>query len=119
MKNIAILILIISCCIYIIINKRNQKNDSNLLKRFRQTSKRPERVSERFQENYSNSLILNPENNIQIGKWDKENTLREKADIHRARLIKYGRSKINGEMLFMESEGKVYKLNKEGEKKYI
>ncbi|WP_320668078.1 hypothetical protein [Prochlorococcus sp. MIT 1307] len=63
--------------------------------------------------------MADPERNIQIGLWDKENELREKADIHKARLIKYGYSTMNGETFYMESKGVVYRYNTEGKKIYI
>ena len=63
--------------------------------------------------------MADPETNIKIGRWDNELELREKADIHRSRLIKFGRSKMNGEMLFLEKKGKVYLITPQGQRKYI
>ena len=63
--------------------------------------------------------MANPESNIQIGNWDREVELREKADIHRTRLSKYGHSKLNGEKFFLEKDGQVYKFTSEGKKKYV
>ena len=63
--------------------------------------------------------MADPNRNIKISIWDKENLLREKADIHRARLSKYGSSKLNEEMFFIEGEDKVYKYTADGEKDYI
>tara|TARA_Y100001968_G_C19354452_1_gene716428 strand:+ start:1025 stop:1294 length:270 start_codon:yes stop_codon:yes gene_type:complete len=77
------------------------------------------RLREKLSEDFSNSLMLDPECNITIGTWYSEAELREKADIHRARLSKYGRSKMNGEMLFLGPKGGVYKYTSDGKKKYI
>jgi len=63
--------------------------------------------------------MADPESNIQIGVWDREDELREKADIHRSRLKKYGRSTMNGEEFFLGPQGGVYKYNSEGKKKYV
>ena len=74
---------------------------------------------ERISEEFSNSLLLDPNKNIPIGTWYSENELREKADIHRARLSKFGKSKINGEMLFIGPKGGIYKITEDGKKKYV
>ena len=92
---------------------------STLLKRFRNRFKDKNRLRERITEEFTNSLVSDPEANISIGTWYSEIELREKADIHRARLNKYGRSKINGEMLFLGPKGGVYKVTPEGKKKYL
>ena len=92
---------------------------SGLLERFRMGFKNKNRVRERLMEEFSDSLLTDPEANISIGSWYSEIELREKADIHRARLSKYGRSKMNGEMLFLGPKGGIYKLTAEGKKKYL
>jgi len=63
--------------------------------------------------------MADPENDIRIAAWENESELREKADVHRARLNRYGRSKINGEMLFMGPKGGVYKYTASGGKLYV
>ena len=82
-------------------NKINRHIKRNVLK---------ERISEEFQ----NSLITDPESNISIGTWYTENELREKADIHRAMLSKFGKSRINGEMLFVGPKWGIYKISEDG-----
>ena len=84
-------------------------------KRFTNISIRRKRISEEF----TNSLLLDPYQNIPLGTWYSVVELREKADIHRARLSKFGKSKINGEMLFVGPKGGIYKINDEGKKKYV
>ncbi len=73
----------------------------------------------RFANQLSNSLMIDPERDIVMAAWEDEVQLREKADIHRARLNRFGRSKINGEMIFLESTGCVYKRDAGGDKYYI
>ncbi|WP_320664753.1 hypothetical protein [Prochlorococcus sp. MIT 1223] len=85
------------------------------LKRFKNKGNLREKLSERF----SYSLMGDPDSDIKIGSWYSEIELREKADIHRARLSKYGRSKMNGEMLYVGPKGGVYKYNSDGKKKYL
>tara|TARA_Y100001968_G_C19017488_1_gene553512 strand:+ start:291 stop:560 length:270 start_codon:yes stop_codon:yes gene_type:complete len=84
-------------------------------RRFKNTNIRRKRITEEF----SNSLLLDPKKNITLGSWYTEYELREKADIHRARLSKFGKSKINGEMLFVGPKGGIYKLTEDGKKKYV
>ena len=97
----------------------NLSKGSGLLERFRMRFKNKNRVREKLMEEFSYSLLNDPEANIMIGSWYSEIELREKADIHRSRLSKYGRSKMNGEMLFLGPKGGVYKLTSEGKKKYL
>ena len=78
-------------------------------KRFKNINVRRKRISDEF----SNSLLQDPSMNIPLGTWYSEDELREKADIHRSRLSKFGKSKINGEMLFVGPKGGIYKINGE------
>ena len=84
-------------------------------KRFNNISVRRKRISEEF----TNSLLLDPSKNIPLGTWYSEHELREKADVHRARLNKFGKSKMNGEMLFLGPKGGIYKINDDGKKIYV
>ena len=68
---------------------------------------------------FKNIYIKNIIKNIPLGTWYSEDELREKADIHRSRLSKFGKSKINGEMLFVGPKGGIYKISNDGKKKYV
>ncbi len=103
----------------ILSSKRNRPRERSLISRFKSRFKNKDRRRERITEEFSYSLMTDPEINITIGTWYNEDELREKADIHRARLSKHGRSKINGEMLYLGPKGGVYKLTPEGKKKYL
>ncbi len=83
--------------LYLFLIARKRKGLTNrrtLMERFKQRfnniSVRRKRISEEF----ANSLLLDPCKDIPLGTWYSENELREKADIHRARLSKFGKSKI-------------------------
>ena len=120
MKSFQIFLIIFLIVIFLIIRRRKTFFRRNTLlerfkKRFNNINLRRERISEEF----SNSLLLDPNKNIPIGTWYSENELREKADIHRARLSKFGKSKINGEMLFIGPKGGIYKITEDGKKKYV
>ena len=84
-------------------------------KRFKNINVRRKRIYEEF----SNSLLFDPYKNIPIGTWYSEDELREKADIHRSRLSKFGKSRINGEMLYVGPKGGIYKISPDGKKKYV
>ena len=108
--------------LYLFLIARKRKGFTNrktLMERFKQRfnniSVRRKRISEEF----ANSLLLDPYKDIPLGAWYSENELREKADIHRARLSKFGKSKINGEMLFVGPKGGIYKISEDGKKKYV
>ena len=108
--------------LYLFLIARKRKGFTNrrtLMERFKQRfnniSVRRKRISEEF----TNSLLLDPCKDIPLGTWYSENELREKADIHRARLSKFGKSKINGEMLFVGPKGGIYKISEDGKKKYV
>ena len=89
------------------------------MNRFKKKLKIKNRMRERVKIEISESLMINPNRNIKISIWDKEDMLREKAEIHRARLSKYGKSKLNGEIFFRGKNGKIYKYSSKGEKIYI
>ncbi len=119
-KLISILLIIIFLCNYIISRrKKNFVNRKGLLGRFKQRFKNINIRRKRITEEFTNSLLLDPDKNIPLGTWYSENELREKADIHRARLSKFGKSKMNGEMLFVGPKGGIYKISEDGKKKYV
>ncbi len=116
---ISILIVIIS---YILITskKLNRKNNHLfLISKFGRKFTPKHKFNSRFKHGISDLLMSDPDKDIHISTWDNESLLREKADIHKTRLNKYGRSKLNGEMFFMEKEGEVFRKDKVGEKIYV
>ena len=120
MKFIAIFLIIIFLYLYLISKKRKGlSNRKTLMERFRQRFNNINVRRKRISEEYTNSLLLDHYKNIPLGTWYSENELREKADIHRARLSKFGKSKINGEMLFVGPKGGIYKISNDGKKKYV
>ena len=103
-----------------ILNKRKKySNKQTLLERFKKRFKNINIRRKRISEEFNNSLLLDPYKNISLGTWYSEDELREKADIPRSRLRKVGKSKINGEMLFVGPKGGIYKISDDGKKKYV
>jgi len=60
----------------------------------------------------------NPNINIRIGLYENENNINRKSNIHRARLSKFRKSKLNDEMIYLDSEQKIFKFVK-GNKIYL
>ncbi len=111
--------IIIFIFIGIMIFSTNKKSQSRLVIRFKNRFKDKNHHREKLKLLVSDSLMNDPESNIKIYSWDSESDLREKADIHRARLHRYGRSKMNGKMLFMGPKGGVYLFTQSGNRKYL
>lgn len=88
-----------------LIKKRNKKLlnfKNNLLSK----ESKIEKIFYRQEEKTS----LDPYININIDINDNEENIIRKANIHRARLAKYKKSKLNGELLFEDSESNIYKF---------
>ena len=96
--------------IYVKINSKKTKN-SRLIKfknKLRSTQSNIERIFLREEE----KTFSNPNINIYIGIDDDENIINRKLNIHRARLAKFKKSKLNSELIFQDEEERIYKLNK-------
>ena len=120
MKLIPILIIVFFLYIFLTLKKKkNFSNRKTLIERFKKRFKNINVRRKRISEEFTNSLLLDPCKNIPLGTWYSEDELREKADIHRSRLSKFGKSKINGEMLFVGPKGGIYKISGDGKKKYV
>ena len=60
----------------------------------------------------------NPNININIGIYDNEENIHRKSNIHRARLSKFRKSKLNGEIIYLDNEKKIFKYV-DGKKIYL
>ena len=96
-----------------------KKSGSNRINSFKSKFKKSNRLREIAQTDMANHLMNDPSLNINISGHESEPELREKADIHRARLQRYGKSKMNGEMLFLGPRGGIFRYTFNGSKKYI
>ena len=115
-KFIFFLIFVGIFLFYIKINVKKTKNlKLNKFKnKLQSTQSNIERIFLREEE----KTFSNPNINIYIGVYDNEENINRKSNIHRARLSKFKKSKLNGEMIFQDNEQKIYKLNN-GKKIYI
>ena len=113
-----IFITLLSLFTYLANNKLRNKN-SSLIERFKKKFKSKYRQKEKALSSICNALMKDPEKNIAISSWENNKELKEKADIHRARLNKFGKSKMNNEMLYLGPKGGIYKLTSNGNRQYI
>ena len=67
---------------------------------------------------YDEKTFSDPDININIGIYDNEDIINRKSNIHRARLSKFKKSKLNGETIFIDPDQKIYKYIN-GKKKFI
>ena len=63
-------------------------------------------------------INLNPDINIKVNLYDKDYEIRNRINLHRARLAKFKKSKFNGEFIYLDENENLYKLIK-GVKKYL
>jgi len=114
--GIAFLILGVIFLVYKKIKSKNSKNLKldKFKKKLQSTQTNIERIFLREEE----KTFSNPNINIYIGIYDNEENINRKSNIHRARLSKFKKSKLNGEMIFQDDEQRIYKFNN-GKKVYL
>ena len=113
------LVFLILGIIFLIYQKINSKKPKNFkLDKFKNKLKSKQTNIERIFLREEEKIFSNPNINISIGITDSENHINRKSNIHRARLSKFKKSKLNGEMIFQDDEQRIYKV-KNGEKFYL
>ena len=116
--NIALILFAIVIVLIVnkIINLKQNKN-KNLLK-FKNKVLSKESSIEKIFSREDEKTSSDPNININIGIYESEDNIKRKSNIHRARLSKFKKSKLNGEIIYIDLDQKIYK-NINGEKKYI
>ena len=99
-----------------IINFKKNRN-RNLLKFKKKLLSKESNIEKIFSRD-DEKKSSDPNININIGLYDNEDTINRKSNIHRARLSKFKRSKLNGETIFVDQDHKIFKYVN-GKKKYI
>ena len=94
-------------------NKKNYK-----LKNFKNKFTNKEAKIEKIFLRNNERLIKDPNIDLIIGLYEKESDLTLKTNIHRARLSKFKKSKLNGEFIYQDLKGNIYKI-KNKNKEYI
>ena len=108
---------LISFLIFQKIKKLIMKKNQKLLNFKNRLSSKESKIEKIFSRHYEKSS-LDPYINIKIDINDNEENIIRKANIHRARLAKYKKSKLNGQLLFLDPEANLYKIV-DGKKVFI
>jgi len=116
--NIFLVFLILGI-VFFVYNKINPKKPKNLkLDKFKNKHQSTQTNIERIFLREEEKTFSNPNINIYIGSYDYEESINRKSNIHRGRLSKFKKSKLNGEMIFQDDEQRIYKFNN-GKKVYL
>ena len=116
--NILVVFLILGL-IFLVYKKIKSKKSKNLkLEKFKNKLQSTQTNIERIFLREEEKTFSNPNINIFIGVYDNEDNINRKSNIHRARLSKFKKSKLNGEMIFQDDEQRIYKFNN-GKKIYL
>ena len=94
------------------------KNKNNKLFKFKKKFLSKESSIQKIFSRDDERTSLDPNININIGLYDNEEIINRKSNIHRARLAKFKKSKLNGEIIYVDQDQKIFKYVK-GKKKYI
>ena len=116
--NIYIIVFVLVIILFVnkIINLKKNKN--NKLFKFKKKLLSKESNIEKIFLRDDEKTSLDPNININIGLYENEDNINRKSNIHRARLSKFKKSKLNGETIFIDPDQKIYKYIN-GKKKYI
>ena len=113
------LVVLVFGIIFLLCKKNYSKKPKNLkLEKFKNKLQTTETNIERIFLREDEKTFSNPNINIYIGTYDNEDNINRKSNIHRARLSKFNKSKLNGEMIFQDDEQRIYKIEK-GKKVYL
>jgi len=113
------LVFLISGVIFLGFKKINSKKPKNLkLDKFKNKLQSTQTNIDRIFLREEEITFSKPNIIIFIGSYDIEENINRKSNIHRARLSKFKKSKLNGEMIFQDDEQRIYKLNN-GKKVYL
>ena len=116
--NIIVVFLILGV-IFIVSKKISSKKKKNLkLDKFKNKLQSTQTNIERIFLREEEKTYSNPNINIYIGSYDNEDNINRKSNIHRARLSKFKKSRLNGEMIFQDEKQRIYKINS-GKKVYL
>ena len=113
------LVFLIIGIIFLFFIKINYKKPKNVkLNKFKNKLQSIETNIERIFLREEEKTFSNPNINIYIGIYENEENINRKSNIHRARLSKFNKSKLNGEMIFQDDKKRIYKI-KNGKKVYL
>ena len=113
------LVFLLLGIIFFLYKKISYKKINNIkLNKFKNKLQSTQSNIERIFLREEEKTFSNPDINICIGLDDNEDKINRKSNIHRARLSKFKKSKLNDEMIFLDDEERIYKFNN-GKKVYL
>ena len=114
------LLLIVTLIFFIILlkNKHLILKKNKKLKNFKHSFTSKESKIEKIFTRNNERIINDPNLNIVISIYDREEEVNLKTNIHRARLAKFCKSKLNGEFIYKDKDENFYKIINE-KKEYI
>ena len=110
------LVLVIIIMIYKYINSKKLKKN-NLFK-FKTKLLSKEKNIEKIFLREDEKTTSNPNINISIEYYDNEEVIKRKSNIHRARLSKFKKSKLNDELIYIDDDQRIYKYI-DGKRQYL
>ena len=116
--NLFLVFLILGVIFYVYKKIKSKKSKNLKLDKFKNKLQSTQTNIERIFLREEEKTFSNPNINISIGIYDNEENINRKSNIHRARLSKFKKSKLNGEMIFQDDEQRIYKFNN-GMKVYL
>ena len=116
--NIVVIFLILGVIFFVYKKIKSKKSKNFKLDKFKNKLQSTQTNIERIFLREEEKTFSNPNIDIYIGVYDNEENLNRKSNIHRARLAKFKKSKLNGEMIFQDAEQRIYKFNN-GKKVYL
>ena len=116
--NIFVLFLILGVTLLLYKKIKSKKSKNLKLEKFKNKLQSTQTNIERIFLRQEEKIFSNPNINICIGIYDNEENINRKSNIHRARLSKFRKSKLNGEMIFQDDEQRIFKFNN-GKKVYL
>ena len=118
MIRIFLTLLILLILYFIFKNKFFSDKKISNIKNFKNKFTNKEAKIEKIFLRNNERLIKDPNINLIIGLYEKESELKLKTNIHRARLAKFKKSKLNGEFIYKDLKGNIYRINNK-KKEYI
>ena len=118
MIKIYFILLFLILIFFIFKNNFFSNKKINKIKNFKKTFTNKEAKIEKIFLRNNERLIKDPNIDLIVGLYEKESDLALKTNIHRARLAKFNKSKLNGEFIYQDLEGNIYKINNK-KKEYI
>ena len=109
--NIFIFFLILGVIFFVYKKFKYKKPKNSKLYKFKNKLQSTQTNIERIFLREEEKTFSNPNINIYIGLYDNEENINRKSNIHRARLSKFKKSKLNGEMIFLDDAQRIYKFN--------